>query len=190
MQRKHYCRLLHNCKLKSLILKGVSRSFIKTWNSFAPPCCKYEVNPKRNVILISNHYILCSNDILSLRVYFIKKSKPVSWCCTFRTMKIKKSFMYWKAEASNIIHKHAKLEKAVFLLTNIIFLDRQAIWKVILPLPINYLYFSEPSPRIFCYLFVFFTGWCYETSNIYKEEVKVCNQCNNQERNIEICIGN
>ena len=131
MQRKHYGRLLHNCKLKSLILKGVSRSFIKTWNSFAPPCCKYEVNPKRNVILISNHYILCSNDILSLRVYFIKKSKPVSWCCTFRTMKIKKSFMYWKAEASNIIHKHAKFEKAVFLLTNIIFLDRQAIWKVI-----------------------------------------------------------
>ena len=175
MQRKHYCRLLHNCKLKSLILKGVSRSFIKTWNSFAPPCCKYKVNPKRNVILISNHYILCSNDILSLRVYFIKKSKPVSWCCKFRTMKIKKSFMYWKAEASNIIHKHAKFEKAVFLLTNIIFLDRQAIWKVILPLPINYLYFSEPSPRIFCYLFVFFTGWCYETSKNHKEGVKVCN---------------
>ena len=91
MQRKHYSRLLHNCKLKSLILKVVSRSFIKTWNSFAPPCCKYEVNSKRNVILISNHYILCSNDILSLRVYFIKKSKPVSWCCTFRTMKIKRA---------------------------------------------------------------------------------------------------
>ena len=30
MQHKHYSRLLHNCKLKSLIPKAVSRSFIKT----------------------------------------------------------------------------------------------------------------------------------------------------------------
>ena len=86
--------------------------------------------------------------------------------------KLKRALCIEKPRLLTLYINMQSWRRQFFLLTNIIFLDRQAIWKVILPLPINYLYFSEPSPRIFCYVFVFFTGWCYETSNIYKEEVK------------------